>query len=124
APEDAFTSDRLLVELILQNLMDNAVKFTPAGGRVACSIRRQGQAIRITVSDTGPGIRREDQPRVFERFFQADASRQRADGSRGTGLGLAIVKHACERLGGSVSLESELGKGTAVTVVVPDQTRQ
>ncbi|MCY2950539.1 MAG: ATP-binding protein, partial [Planctomycetota bacterium] len=124
APEDAFASDRLLVELILQNLMDNAVKFTPAGGRVACSIQRQGQAMRIAISDTGPGIRREDQPRVFERFFQADASRQRADGSRGTGLGLAIVKHACERLGGSVSLESELGKGTTVTVVVPDQARR
>jgi two-component system phosphate regulon sensor histidine kinase PhoR len=124
APEDAFTSDRLLVELILQNLVDNAVKFTTAGGRVACSIKRQGQAMQITVSDTGPGICREDQPRVFERFFQADASRQRTDGSRGTGLGLAIVKHATERLGGSVSLESELGKGTAVTVVVPDQTRQ
>jgi two-component system phosphate regulon sensor histidine kinase PhoR len=121
APEDVFASDRLLVELVLQNLMDNAVKFTPAGGRVACSIQRQGQAMRITVSDTGPGIRREDQPRVFERFFQADASRQRADGSSSTGLGLAIVKHACERLGGSVSLESELGKGTTVTVVVPDQ---
>jgi two-component system phosphate regulon sensor histidine kinase PhoR len=121
APEDAFAADRLLVELILQNLMDNAVKFTPAGGRVACSIQRQGQAMRIAVSDTGPGIRREDQPRVFERFFQADASRQRADGSSSTGLGLAIVKHACERLGGSVSLESELGKGTTVTVVVPDQ---
>lgn len=124
APEDAFTSDRLLIELILQNLMDNAVKFTPAGGRVACSIRRQGQAMQVTVSDTGPGIRREDQPRVFERFFQADASRQRADASRGTGLGLAIVKHATERLGGSVSLESALGKGTAVTIVVPDQARR
>ena len=119
ATEGTFTSDRLLIELILQNLMDNAVKFTPAGGRVACSIRRQGQAIEITVSDTGPGIRREDQPRVFERFFQADASRQRADASRGTGLGLAIVKHACERLGATVSLESELGRGTTVTVLVP-----
>jgi two-component system phosphate regulon sensor histidine kinase PhoR len=124
APKDAFASDRLLVELVLQNLMDNAVKFTPAGGRVVCSIQRQGQAMRIAVSDTGPGIRREDQPRVFERFFQADASRQRADGSSSTGLGLAIVKHACERLGGSVSLESELGKGTTVTVVVPDQARR
>jgi two-component system phosphate regulon sensor histidine kinase PhoR len=124
APEDAFVSDRLLVELILQNLMDNAVKFTPAGGRVACSIRRQGQAMQITVSDTGPGIRREDQPRVFERFFQADVSRRRADASPSTGLGLAIVKHACERLGGRVSLESELGKGTTVTVVVPDQARR
>jgi signal transduction histidine kinase len=72
------------------------------------------------VTDTGCGIRREDQPRVFERFFQADGSRTGGVRTRGSGLGLAIVKHACERLGAAVSLESELGKGTTVTVIVPD----
>ena len=124
APEDVFTSDRPLIELILQNLMDNAIKFTPSGGRVACAIQRQDSSLCLRVSDTGCGIPREDQARVFERFYQADASRTGNGEARGTGLGLAIVKHACERLGGSVSLESELGKGTAVTVVVPDQARQ
>ena len=124
APEDVFTSDRLFVELILQNLMDNAIKFTPSGGRVACAIQRQDLSLCLRVSDTGCGIPREDQARVFERFYQTDASRARGDEARGTGLGLAIVKHACERLGGSISLESELGKGTVVTVVVPDQARR
>jgi two-component system phosphate regulon sensor histidine kinase PhoR len=124
APNDAFTSDRQLVELVLQNLADNAIKFTPSGGRVACAIERLGDAMHLRVSDTGCGIRREDQARVFERFFQVDASRTGNGEARGTGLGLAIVKHACERLGATVSLESELGKGTAVTVVVPDQARR
>ena len=124
APDDTFTSDRPLLELILQNLMDNAIKFTPSGGRVACAIQRQDSSLCLRVSDTGCGILREDQARVFERFYQSDASRVRNDETRGTGLGLAIVKHACERLGGSVSLESELGQGTTVTVVVPDQARR
>jgi two-component system phosphate regulon sensor histidine kinase PhoR len=122
APDDLFTSDRQLVELVLRNLADNAVKFTPSGGRVACAIERQDDGMRLRVTDTGCGIRREDQPRVFERFFQADASRSGEGQARGTGLGLAIVKHACERLGGTVSLESELGLGTTVTVLVPDRT--
>jgi len=124
APDDAFLCDRHLLELILQNLVDNAVKFTPSGGRVTCSIERDGRATRLRVSDTGCGIRREDQPRVFERFFQADASRSGDPRTRGTGLGLAIVKHACERLGGTVSLQSEPGHGTTVTVVIPDQTQR
>ncbi len=119
-PEETFTSDRQLVELILRNLLENAVKFTPTGGRVECSMRRDGGVVRLVVADTGIGIRPEDRPRVFERFFQSDAARSGDTAGRGTGLGLAIVKHTCERLGAQVSLESELGKGTAVTVVVPD----
>jgi two-component system phosphate regulon sensor histidine kinase PhoR len=120
-PADAVMTDRALVVMILQNLIDNAIKFTAGGGRVACSMdRREGQAC-FRVSDTGIGIRREDQAHVFERFFQADAARSGDRPARGTGLGLAIVKHACDRLGAKVSLESELGKGTAVTVLVPDR---
>jgi two-component system phosphate regulon sensor histidine kinase PhoR len=120
APDDAFTADRRLVELILHNLVENAIKFTPAGGRVVCDIERRQDATRLRVGDTGCGIRKEDQARVFERFFQADASRSRNAETRGTGLGLAIVKHACERLGGTVSLESDPGKGTTVDVIIPD----
>jgi signal transduction histidine kinase len=124
APNESFTSDHQLVELILQNLVDNAIKFTPSGGRVVCALERKGDGIRFRVADTGCGIRREDQPRVFERFFQTDASRSGDTQTRGTGLGLAIVKHACERLGGSVSLESEIGKGTTVSVLLPDRTSE
>jgi len=123
APQDSFTSDRLLVELVLQNLLDNAIKFTPAGGRVACVIGRQDSSLCLRVTDTGCGIPREDRSRVFERFYRADASRARGNEARGTGLGLAIVKHACERLGGSVALESELGKGTTVMAIIPDQSK-
>ena len=119
---DVFTADRPLVELILQNLVDNAVKFTPAGGRVTCFMDRQDGRTVLRVSDSGCGIRREDRPRVFERFFQADPARSGDARTRGSGLGLAIVKHACERLGATVDLQSELGTGTTVTVVVPDRT--
>ena len=108
-----------MIELVLQNLLDNAIKFTPAGGRVECRMEPQGGQARFRVSDTGCGISPQDQTRVFDRFFQADASRSGDTRVRGTGLGLAIVKHACERLGATISLESELGRGTTVTVLVP-----
>ena len=121
SPDGVLTSDRQLVELILHNLVANAIKFTPTGGRVVCAIERQDGCVRLRVSDTGCGIRAEDQPHVFERFYQADSARTGGAETRGTGLGLAIVKHACERLGASVSLESHLGRGTTVTVVLPDQ---
>jgi signal transduction histidine kinase/HAMP domain-containing protein len=111
-------SDRKLLELILRNLLENAVKFTPPGGLVRCRMScRQGGAV-FSVQDTGCGIGAQDQQRVFERFFQADAARGGPQ-TRGTGLGLAIVKHAAERLGAKVELESQLGRGTTVTVTVP-----
>jgi len=119
APDDTFASDRHVLELILRNLIDNAIKFTPAGGRVACDIRRDAGRMRLRVADTGVGIRPEDRPHLFERFFQADASRT-GGAARGSGLGLAIVKHACERLGATVSIESEPGRGTTAIVLVPD----
>jgi two-component system phosphate regulon sensor histidine kinase PhoR len=123
APNPGFVlkSDRKLIELVLQNLLDNAIKFTPAGGRVDCRLEPQGGQVRLGVSDTGCGIRPEDQPRVFDRFFQADASRSGDTRVRGTGLGLAIVKHAAERLDARVTLQSEVGKGTTVAVLVPNQ---
>ena len=121
AEGDTLASDRSLVELILRNLIDNAIKFTPGGGRVAMRIERQADGVRFEVSDTGIGIRPADQPRVFERFFQTDAARTGDAATRGIGLGLAIVKHACERLGATVSLESEFGSGTTVTVLVRDK---
>ncbi len=120
-PEHALRSDRKLLELILHNLVDNAIKFTPPGGRVECRLQRDTATVEMCVADTGCGIRPEDQPRVFERFYQADTSRSGDAQMRGTGLGLAIVKHAAERLGAQVRLESELGRGTTVCVGVPDR---
>lgn len=118
APE-AFASDRRLVQLILENLLDNAVKFTPAGGRVDCCFQGRDDRIALCVADTGCGIPPEIQPRVFERFFQAEPSRTGDSNVRGTGLGLAIVKYAAERLGAGVCLESRPGQGTTVTVLIP-----
>ncbi len=98
APQAQLRADRKLLELILRNLVDNAIKFTPIGGHVDCEFEATDGSVRLRVSDTGCGIAREDQPRVFERFYQTDAARTGAGKHRGTGLGLAIVKHAAERL--------------------------
>ena len=119
--ELTFRSDRRLLELIVQNLVHNAIKYTPAKGRVECLIAPSPEAghLTIRVGDTGCGIRPRDKPRLFERFFQADPARSGDSNVRGTGLGLAIVKHACERLGARITIDSEVGQGTTVTVTVP-----
>ncbi len=115
----AFTADRTLLELILQNLIENAIKFTPAGGSVTLELGRQDDMVMLRVSDSGCGIPPQSRARVFERFFQVDAARSGEPRIRGTGLGLAIVKHAADRLHANVELASEVGKGTSVTVLVP-----
>jgi two-component system phosphate regulon sensor histidine kinase PhoR len=117
-PEHHIRSDRKLLELILRNLIDNAIKFTAPGGRVDCGFDMTDKGVFLRVSDTGCGIKPEDQPRVFERFYQSDAARSGASKTRGTGLGLAIVKHAAERLGAKVDLRSEPGQGTTVIVSI------
>ena len=106
------------VRQVLTNLMENSLRHTPAGGAIACLARRQGHGVAIAVRDNGTGITREHLPRIFERFYRADASRSREEG--GTGLGLAIVKHLVEAHGGRVSAESERGRGTTVTCWFPD----
>ncbi|MCD4825066.1 MAG: cell wall metabolism sensor histidine kinase WalK [Phycisphaerae bacterium] len=118
-PATAFESDQTLIKLILQNLIDNAIKFTPASGRVQCLIQPEDDRLRIQVSDTGCGIPPDMQEKVFERFFQAEPSRTGDTKVRGTGLGLAIVKHATDRLGGNIMLESTPGEGTTVTIRIP-----
>ncbi len=104
---------------ILGNLLDNAVKFSPPGGRVRVRARHriQDSSIEIAVQDQGPGIPPEDLPRVFERFYRVDKARSRELG--GTGLGLAIVKHLVLAHGGSVRVESELGRGSVFYFTLP-----
>ena len=102
---------------VLTNLLDNARRYGPARGRVTCMARRVHDGLAVSVRDDGPGIAREHLPRIFERFYRADASRSREEG--GTGLGLAIVKHLVEAHGGRVGAESELGNGTTITCVFP-----
>jgi two-component system phosphate regulon sensor histidine kinase PhoR len=113
-PPDAMAvdADPDAVRQILTNLFDNSLRYTPGGGRITLRSRTDGSGVLLSVSDTGPGISSEHLPRIFERFYRADASRSREEG--GTGLGLAIVKHLVEAHGGRVWAESERGKGTTV----------
>jgi two-component system phosphate regulon sensor histidine kinase PhoR len=110
-------TDQRWLELVLKNLVDNAVKFISAGGHVDLRCRAEGDRAVFEVQDDGCGIPRHDLERVFERFYQVDKSRDRTVG--GTGLGLAIVKHAVHAMGGEVSIASEFGRGTTVSFWIP-----
>ena len=105
------------LEQMLTNLVDNAIKFNTEGGSVDVTCQMTDSVSIISVSDTGEGIPRENLDRVFERFYRLDRGRTREVG--GTGLGLAIVKHLARLHGGEVSVESELGRGTAFHVELP-----
>jgi two-component system phosphate regulon sensor histidine kinase PhoR len=102
---------------ILQNLLDNAVRYTTRGGRIRVTAAVDGSDIVLSVADTGIGIPKADQDRIFERFYRADAARSRESG--GTGLGLSIVKHLVESYGGRIRVESEVGQGTTFYVSLP-----
>jgi two-component system phosphate regulon sensor histidine kinase PhoR len=110
-------ADRELLDQVLRNLVDNAVKYTPPGGRVWVHGKDDGESISLSVSDTGPGIAPEHLPRLFERFYRVDKARSREVG--GTGLGLSIVKHVVERHRGRVTVDSVLGQGSTFTVTIP-----
>lgn len=102
---------------LLTNLMENGIKYNEPGGRVDVGVRQTDGRVFITVADTGIGIPKEAQERVFERFYRVDKGRARKTG--GTGLGLAIVKHITQLYGGAVTLESEPGQGTTLTLEFP-----
>ena len=111
-------ADERAVKQVLLNLLSNAVKFTPAGGRVSIGAELRGDgSLAICVNDTGIGIAREDIPRALAPFSQVDSALTRR--YEGTGLGLPLVKSLIELHGGNLELESEVGKGTLVTVVFP-----
>ena len=110
-------ADRVRFKQILYNLLSNAVKFTPMGGSIDIDCAESKNAVRVSVSDTGIGIRPEDQNLVFEEFRQVEGNTEAA--SEGTGLGLAITKRLVEQQGGKISLESELGKGSRFTFTLP-----
>ncbi|HEX6963136.1 MAG TPA: ATP-binding protein [Lacipirellula sp.] len=106
---------------ILSNLVDNAIKYTPAGGRVAVSVHAKERTALIEVADTGAGIAPAHHSRLFERFYRVDKARSRELG--GTGLGLSIVKHLAQSMAGSVAVKSEVGRGSTFTVELPLATR-
>lgn len=103
---------------VLSNLLDNALKFTPEGGRITVELSRQENELVICVRDTGPGIPIEELDRIFERFFKGDRART----SAGSGLGLAIVKHLVQLHGGRVWAESPPGGGAVVGFTLPLNT--
>lgn len=110
--------DRLMQ--VFTNLVDNALTHTPAGGRVHLAVREHGEeAVEAMVQDTGKGISSEELPRIFERFYQVDKSRSRANGRRGSGLGLAIVRELVEAHHGRIQAFSKEGQGTTFVVRLP-----
>jgi two-component system OmpR family sensor kinase/two-component system sensor histidine kinase BaeS len=103
---------------ILRNLIANALRHTPSGGSINLSAQVAERFVRISVADTGEGIAAEDLPNIFERFYRGDKSRTRTSGS--TGLGLAIAKAWVETMGGSIGVESELGRGSHFWFTLPN----
>ena len=99
---------------IIYNLCDNAIRYNVDGGKVTVAINKDNGRAVISVKDTGIGIAPEHQSRIFERFYRVDKSHSKETG--GTGLGLSIVKHAVQYHSGKVTLDSEVGKGTVVTI--------
>jgi len=110
-------ADEEAIRQIFDNLIDNAIKYTPEGGsvRVACQLSDDG--VTVEVADSGIGIPRDDLPRVFERFYRVDKARSRELG--GTGLGLSIVKHLVQSIGGQITVASRVGAGSQFTVTLP-----
>jgi signal transduction histidine kinase len=106
--------------LLVRNVVDNAIRYSHEGGQVRVEIDSDDREVTLRVKDTGIGIPSKDIPRVFERFYRVDRARSRETG--GTGLGLAIVKHVVENHGGTIEVESELGRGTTFTMRFPAAT--
>lgn len=115
------SSDRNKLKQILLNLLSNAVKFTPKGGSIAIYARHKDDSVEILVKDNGIGIARENLEKIFDEFRQVDGSYTRKYG--GTGLGLAITRRFVNLLGGEIGVESEIGKGTTFTVIIPEVLR-
>ena len=102
------------------NLLDNAIKFTPEGGKVDVAVSMKDQSVRLDIRDTGIGIPPEAVPHVFERFYRAEPSRSKE--FEGAGLGLALVKWVVENHHGRVGVESQVGKGSCFTIWLPAAT--
>ena len=113
----ALNADQELINRLLLNLLDNAVKYTPEGGEISLALERQNGNAEIVVRDTGIGIPEADQPRVFDRFYRVDKARSRALG--GAGLGLSIVRWIVDVHGGEISVESAPGRGSKFVVKLP-----
>ena len=113
------TANRQMMEELLYNLCDNAIRYNNPGGSVDVQTYSREGHTNLVVKDTGIGISKEHQERIFERFYRVDKSHSKASG--GTGLGLSIVKHAVQYHHGTVELHSEEGKGTTICILLPKE---
>ena len=111
--------DRERIEQVVMNIVSNAIKYTPDGGKIEIYAGSSGKSVFVRVTDNGIGIPEKDLPRLFDRFYRVDKARSRESG--GTGLGLSIVKHAVAYHHGTIALKSEVGKGTEITVRFPQE---
>jgi len=113
-------ADETLIRRMLLNLLDNAIKYTPVGGKVCIRCRQEGPQYRLSIEDSGAGIPEDLRLRIFERFFRADKARARAESdSGGAGLGLAITAWIAGVHGGTIELTSSSPEGSAFTVFLP-----
>lgn len=124
ANEIAFRGDQPLIRRMVLNILHNAIKYTPTGGEVRVSVKQSQHQCKIVISDTGPGIPRESQAHVFDRFFRADKARSRDDSLNGSGagLGLSIAKWVAELHGGTIVLDNTNGQGATFVISLPNQT--
>lgn len=109
--------DRSRIEQVIMNVVSNAVKYTPDGGHIELIVRQDGEKVFLSVRDDGIGIPEKDIPRLFERFYRVDKARSRESG--GTGLGLSIAHEIVQQHGGKIEVESKLGEGTVMTIILP-----
>jgi signal transduction histidine kinase len=109
--------DKVKLRQLFINILENAVRYTPADGVVSVSLVKKDENALATISDTGIGIPPEHLPHIFERFYRVDKARSKADG--GVGLGLAIAQYIAESHKGTIEVESQVGKGTTFTVTIP-----
>lgn len=109
--------DKIKLEQLFLNLLENAIRYTPSGGSISASVVRRDKTAVIVVKDTGIGISKEHTPHLFERFYRVDKARSRAEG--GAGLGLAICKHIAEVHGGRIEVVSKVGEGSTFSVFIP-----
>ncbi len=115
-------ADKDKINQVIENLISNAVKFSPQGGEITVSVERAKDELKVNVSDNGIGIPEKDLPHIFEKFYRASNASSEAIG--GTGLGLGIVKYIVESHGGKISVESKLGEGSTFSFVLPVRSKR
>ena len=118
-PSSRVRGDRERLQQLVLILLDNALKYTPKGGRICLELKQDSDGVKLEIHDNGMGISEKDLPHVFERFYRADQARARGNDPGGTGLGLSIAQWIVGQHGGSIALESELGVGTTARVTLP-----